>query len=108
LEVLEYEIARGWQAAITAAVLPGLEIGIGLGLLAATMARSAAWLSSALLLVFGCAQVSAMVRGLEIGCGCFGRASDADSELIGSASIIRTVALFVVSAAIALRYRRKS
>jgi uncharacterized membrane protein YphA (DoxX/SURF4 family) len=55
-----------------AAVLPWLEITLGLLLLAGVATRAVAAASAALLLVFIAGVTQAWARGLSIDCGCFG------------------------------------
>jgi uncharacterized membrane protein YphA (DoxX/SURF4 family) len=53
-------------------VLPWLEIGLGVALLAGVATRLVAAFSAALLLVFVAGVTQAWARGLSIDCGCFG------------------------------------
>jgi uncharacterized membrane protein YphA (DoxX/SURF4 family) len=55
-----------------AVVLPFLEIGIGLYLLAGLFVRGTSFVGTVLFAVFLTAQVSALARGISIDCGCFG------------------------------------
>lgn len=66
-QVMPYEAAR-----VIGAMLPFLEIGLGLLLLAGIAVRLSAGVSVVLLVVFIAGIVSAWSRGLAIDCGCFG------------------------------------
>jgi len=79
VDPLQTEVAvRAYQllpeTAVTpvATVLPFLEIGLGMLLLAGVGVRVSAACSAALLVVFLFGVSSSWARGLSIGCGCFG------------------------------------
>jgi putative oxidoreductase len=73
VEINRYQLIPWWSCAILALFLPWLEICVGIGLLTPWVSRGAlAWVA-ALLIVFSVALLSAMLRGLNIDCGCFGR-----------------------------------
>ncbi len=55
--------------------LPWLEILCGLALITTRFARGAVVILTALTLTFIAATIAAKVRGIDITCGCFGRAS---------------------------------
>lgn len=63
-----------------AAVLPWLELALGLLLLVGLGVRTAAIVSVALLLVFVAGVVQAWARGLAIDCGCFGGGGAVDPD----------------------------
>jgi len=69
--LLPYELA--WGAAL---FLPPFEIFCGLALFLPGWRRSAAVLLSVLMAAFTIALLSAWVRGLDIQCGCFGKAEE--------------------------------
>jgi uncharacterized membrane protein YphA (DoxX/SURF4 family) len=71
-------------------VLPFLEIGLGLYLALGLFTRGSALVGTLLFAVFLTAQVSALARGISLGCGCFGPASE---STIGIGTIIRDAAL---------------
>jgi uncharacterized membrane protein YphA (DoxX/SURF4 family) len=56
----------------TALFLPALELVLGLVLIAGIWKRGAGLLTAALMILFVAAISSAMARGLNIDCGCFG------------------------------------
>ncbi|MCW2721806.1 MauE/DoxX family redox-associated membrane protein [Pseudonocardia sp.] len=70
--VRAYDVLPTGGVEVVAAVLPFLEIALGLLLLAGVGTRAAAVLSAALLLVFVVGVAQAWARGLSIDCGCFG------------------------------------
>ena len=85
-------------APMLAATLPAVELAIGAALLAGPRpwVRAGALASAALLAVFTVAVGSAVVRGINITCGCFG----AGSGPVTWMTVIRDVALLAASAAI--------
>ena len=73
VEIDRYQLIPWWSCALLALLLPWLEVCVGIGLLTHWFSRGAlAWVT-ALLIVFSLALLSAMLRGLSIDCGCFGR-----------------------------------
>ena len=88
------------RAALLAATLPATEILVGLTLLAAPRPwRRAAAIAIALMVaVFTVAATSAVVRHIDISCGCFG----SDSGRIDALTIVRDLALLAAAIALAL------
>jgi uncharacterized membrane protein YphA (DoxX/SURF4 family) len=70
--VRAYDVLPKAGVAVVAAVLPWLEIVLGLLLLAGVATRAVAIAGAALLLVFIAGVTQAWARGLSIDCGCFG------------------------------------
>ena len=70
--VRAYDVLPRAGVALVAAVLPWLEIVLGLLLLAGVATRLLAAASAGLLLVFVAGATQAWARGLSIDCGCFG------------------------------------
>jgi putative oxidoreductase len=72
-EISRYQLIPWWGCALLAVFLPWLEICAGIGLFTRSFSPgSLAWIT-VLLLLFSLALLSAMLRGLSIDCGCFGR-----------------------------------
>lgn len=72
LSVQAYQVLPAGVVPSVAAVLPFIEIGLGLVLLAGVGTRLVAALSGVLLVVFMAGVAQAWARGLTIDCGCFG------------------------------------
>ncbi|MGH3546698.1 MAG: MauE/DoxX family redox-associated membrane protein [Pseudonocardiaceae bacterium] len=72
LAVQAYQVLPAGVVSSVAMVLPFVEIGLGLVLLAGVGTRLVAALSGLLLLVFVAGVSQAWARGLAIDCGCFG------------------------------------
>ena len=79
VEIARYRILPHDLVNICAITLPWVEVVLGTALLLGFWVRAAALLSGALMLVFLAALFSALHRGLDISCGCFGGGSDAAS-----------------------------
>lgn len=71
--VLQFQILHGWQAVVVASVLPGLQLALGASLAFVPPLRRYAYaICIPMFVIFLGFQISALVRGLEISCGCFG------------------------------------
>ncbi|WP_219412714.1 MauE/DoxX family redox-associated membrane protein [Pseudonocardia nigra] len=72
IAVRAYDVLPDPVVEVIAALLPWVEIALGVLLLAGNGVRVVALLSVALLLVFVAGVAQAWARGLSIDCGCFG------------------------------------
>jgi uncharacterized membrane protein YphA (DoxX/SURF4 family) len=70
--VRAYDVLPDGGVEVVAALLPWIELALGVLLLAGIGTRLVAALSAALLLVFVAGVAQAWARGLSIDCGCFG------------------------------------
>lgn len=70
--VQAYELVSGRTAHVIGWVLPFVEVGLGLLLIAGLFTRIVAVIAAAQVVVFIIAVVSVAARGLSIDCGCFG------------------------------------
>jgi uncharacterized membrane protein YphA (DoxX/SURF4 family) len=86
------------HAALLAAMLPVAEIFAGAALIAtpASWRRAAAAAIALMMVVFTVAAVSALARGIDISCGCFG----SDSGRVDALTIVRDLALLGVAVAV--------
>jgi uncharacterized membrane protein YphA (DoxX/SURF4 family) len=66
-----YRILPEFLIPIAATVLPWLELLCGLAILFGILVRGGSLLASILLLIFTAAAAAAILRGLDISCGCF-------------------------------------
>ena len=78
--VRAYDVLPKAGVAVVAALLPWVEIALGLVLLAGVATRAAAVVAAALLLVFVAGVTQAWARGLAIDCGCFGGGGAVDPD----------------------------
>ncbi len=98
-DLLEYRILTSPQIVKYLAVtLPWVEWFCGTFLLLGIFVRSVSILATGLLAVFVAAMVSAMARGLEINCGCFGT----PHEVIGPFTLFRDSLFLGMSLTVAL------
>ena len=72
LDTANFRLLPAGAENLVAIVLPWIELTAGAALLSGARARAAAWLVTALMVVFTLAVAAAMARGLNITCGCFG------------------------------------
>ena len=87
--VYDYRLVGRELGFVLAALFPFVEIALAFILITGMRPRLAAAYSVALFGVFTLAQLSAVIRGLPISCGCFGTT---DSESIGWGSLLLVVA----------------
>ncbi len=97
VEIHNYQLFPA-LAPVLAASLPAVELALGAALLAGPRPwlRAGALASAALLAVFTVAVASAVARGINISCGCFG----AGSSPVTLLTVLRDVALLAASVAI--------
>jgi putative oxidoreductase len=89
-----------WFASVGLAFyLPWLEMACGLAVLSGWLYRGALTLLATMVIIFIGAATSAQLRGLDVTCGCFGRASDswnfaghlaADALILGAILFLTT------------------
>lgn len=77
-----------------AILLPPLEIITGLCLMTGYKTNGSLFIATALFVVFGIAVESAILRDLDIACGCFGTS---DAELVGLKVLYRDMALLLAT-----------
>ena len=94
--VARYQMLPGFLLGIFSLTMPMLELLVGLALLFTKWQREASLLISGMLAMFIVALTQALVRGLEISCGCFGVPSVGGREEILIA-LIRDILLIVPS-----------
>jgi uncharacterized membrane protein YphA (DoxX/SURF4 family) len=94
------------MAALLAATLPAVEVLSGLALIAAPPAwrRAAAIAIALMMVVFTVAAATALDRGIDISCGCFG----ADSGRVDALTIVRDLVLLGIAGAVVALERASS
>ncbi len=70
--VANYRIVPPSLVPVVAAAVVGVEIAAGVALMLSVWARAAALVLAALLAVFTVGLASALARGIDLACGCFG------------------------------------
>lgn len=102
--VRAYQIFSDAMASAVAAVLPYLEIALGVLLLVGLATRLAAVLSAIVLVAFIAGVISAAARGLSIDCGCFGGGgSIAAGETAYTEEILRDLGFLVLAGWLTIR-----
>jgi len=71
MSILNYKIVGTLLATTTATILPSLELLCGLSLILGLYPRTSTLLITLMLIVFTVLVISALLRGLDISCGCF-------------------------------------
>lgn len=74
-EISNYKLLPGILQRFVAVVLPWNEVVAGAMLIIGLWTRAVALIATAMFGVFAIAVFSALVRGLDISCGCFGKAT---------------------------------
>jgi len=98
----DYKLLPEWAVIPLAKALPWVELAIGILLVAGRWLRTASTSCSALLVVFFALMVRAYMKGMEIGCGCFG-----PGEAISWRTLLRDGSLLAVSILVTwLAFRR--
>jgi putative oxidoreductase len=92
IEIQRYQVVPWILGALTSVYLPWLEMLAGALLQLKRFERGALLVITLLLLVFTLALISAMLRGLSIDCGCFGKAFTATGTTI---PLLRNLVLLV-------------
>jgi uncharacterized membrane protein YphA (DoxX/SURF4 family) len=93
--ICTYEIMGPTNCVFTAAILPWVELFVGLAILGKIFPYGSLFIALGLTAIFLTVQVSVIIRGLNITCGCFG---PAHSGLIGCSTLLRTGGLFLLTA----------
>lgn len=101
--IAAYQLLPYWANYLAAAILPWLEIGCGLLLIIGWRTRAASGLIILLNVVFIIALAAALVRGLDIDCGCF-KQGGGDKTSVWQA-LLRDV--FLLAAAIVVYLKAK-
>ena len=102
--VRAYQLVPESLVGAVAAVLPYLEIALGLLLLIGLATRHAAVLAAMVMVVFVAAVTSAAARGLSIDCGCFGGGGEvAAGQTAYTAEILRDLGLLAMAVYLTIR-----
>jgi uncharacterized membrane protein YphA (DoxX/SURF4 family) len=93
--ILNYKIVGSALSLLIATILPWLELLCGLGLILDLFPRTNSLIIAFLLAGFTIAVVSALIRGLDISCGCF--TQDPSASKIGYQKILENIGLILLS-----------
>lgn len=100
-----YDMLPGPAVSLMAIFLPWLECCAAVFLLIPTYRRGASLLIAAMLLLFLAAIANALLRDLDISCGCFSRSGHEDS--IGWTHIVRNLGLLALAGTVLWAARTK-
>ena len=103
-QIANYQLTPWPASALLAVFLPALELCVGISLLLGRWESGALVWVAILLTIFSGALLSAIVRGLSIDCGCFGRSIENTGTLW---PLIRNLVLLVVTGFLWLSRGRK-
>jgi len=104
LDVSNYRLLPAQMINLVAIFIPWIEITAGLFVLAGIWLRAAALVIASLTVVFFCIIVSALARGLNIECGCFGTVG---GKHVGLMNLAIDTSLFLLAALLAWRTRAR-
>jgi uncharacterized membrane protein YphA (DoxX/SURF4 family) len=93
--ILQYKIVGPTMAICTASILPSLELLSGLSLMIGLYPRGSELLITIMLVGFTILIASALLRGLDISCGCFSQ--DPNVSKIGYKKIFENCGLIILS-----------
>lgn len=93
--IANYKLLSPLFISLAATLFPWVELLSGLALVFGIFPRGSAFLLSSLLIIFTAAVLSALVRGLDISCGCFSQ--DPAVGKVGWIKILENVGLIVLT-----------
>jgi uncharacterized membrane protein YphA (DoxX/SURF4 family) len=93
--VANYGLLPSWMPAIIATILPWVELLCGFAVLFGVFLRGSSLLLSAMLAIFTLAVISALLRGLDISCGCF--TQDPTAGRIGWMKVVQNTSVFALT-----------
>jgi len=108
-QIHNFRLAPIWSENLIAVCLPWIEIVAGVALLLGVRRRAGAWITAGLMIAFTVAVIQALLRGLDVDCGCFGTA---DASRVGLIKLVENagltaLALFATLAPRAVREPRR-
>ena len=93
--VANYGLLPSWMPTIIATILPWVELLCGFAVLFGVFLRGSSLLLSAMLAIFTLAVMSALLRGLDISCGCF--TQDPAAGHIGWMKVVQNTSLIALT-----------
>lgn len=87
---------------LIAICLPWIELAAGVAMVIGLRARAGAVLTTALVGVFTLAVLTALVRGMDIECGCFGTS---DATRVGWVKVLQNLGMLALAVVASLRAR---
>lgn len=96
-DIANYHLLPGALVPLAAATMPWIELMAGLALVLGIFGRGAALLVAGLMAVFTVALSQALLRGIDLACGCFGGTAPADGWTVARDVVLLATALHVVA-----------
>lgn len=93
--IANYKILHPFLASLVATVLPWVELLCGFCILFGLLTRGSSFLIALMLFVFTVAVLTALLRGMDISCGCF--TQDPQAGKVGWMKIGQNLSLFLLS-----------
>jgi uncharacterized membrane protein YphA (DoxX/SURF4 family) len=105
-DIANYQAFPHWTWNLAAAIVPVIEVLGALAVLTGFKRRAGALVLGALNVAFICLIVSVIWRGIDLSCGCFGVATEANA--VGWPMLLRDLALMLAIAAAYLAPEREA
>jgi hypothetical protein len=102
VSIYKYELVNPRVGELVAITLPALQSLVAIGLLSRVAVSASLMLSTVLMTMFTCVQGTALAKGLEISCGCFGPVSERQVNF----SSVTFVGMLAIAAAVAFAFHR--
>ena len=102
--ILSFHLVSGTLALIPVYVVPNFELVCGIALWVPTLKRGSSLCLAALMVVFTLMLADAWWRGIDVTCGCFGKADAA--SFTAAKGIARDIAFFTMAAWVFVSKRR--
>lgn len=100
-----YRVFPDALANVVAAVAPMLELLAAAALLTGRLYRGGVWLTAGLMAMFTALIGSALARGIDLDCGCFGAL--APTEPVGALDLVRNVVLLGLASVLVVDLGRR-
>jgi hypothetical protein len=100
-----YRLFPDFSVNIVAAVAPMFELLAAAALLSGRLYRGGVWLATGLMATFTVLIASALLRGIDLDCGCFGNAVQA--EPVGALDLVRNIVLLALAGFLAIDLVRR-
>ena len=96
-DIANYHLLPSAWVPLAAVTVPWVELAAGLALVAGVFGRGAALLVAGMMAAFTVALSQALLRGIDLACGCFGGTAPADGWTVVRDVVLLAAALHVVA-----------
>ena len=101
-----YRLFPDFLVNLVATTAPMLELVAALALLSGRLYRGGVWLSLGLMAMFTAMIGSALARGIDLDCGCFGAATT-QADPVGALELVRNIVLLGLATLLAVDLERR-